>query len=300
MTRVAQRLLTWDGAQWVPNPPLPDAIIVPVVPPGTVPTTTSIAASATTVNAGTNVTFTATVSGSPSVGTVQFQYLANGTTWTDWGSAIAVVAGKATSAAWVSNGTSVSWRAVYSGGTGFGASTSSAVTITVKNLKTATKTVVCSWSKTYQGSGAARTVAEVYQGYYSSTNGNQRGLIGFPALGLPAGTTVTKVEVYLYAAHWGDSGGGTAVLGWHGYSSAPASYTTGGNPNQTRLDWGAKTGGKWVTMASGCHAGFANGTNRGIIVGPGVSTSTLAYYGYFNGYGQANAPQLRVTYQYWG
>jgi hypothetical protein len=275
------------------NPSTSNEVTVPVI--AATPTTTALAVSATAVNKGSNVTFTATVSGAPSEGTVTFQYL-SGSTWVNGGSA-AVAGGKATFT--TAPGATTSYRAVYSGGPNFGGSTSGNVAVTVRTQKTATKTVAASWSKTYQGNGTARTVSEVYQGYYSSTNGNQRGLIGFPALGLPAGSTVTKVEVYLYAAHWGDSGGGTGVFGWHGYSSAPSSYTTGGSQNQTRVAWTTKTGGKWVTMASGCHAGFASGSIKGIIVGPGVTTSTTGYYGYFNGNGQANEPQLKVTYTYW-
>ncbi|MGV0949370.1 MAG: Ig-like domain repeat protein [Azonexus sp.] len=261
-------------------------------------TTTVLTMSDTDVNSGTAVTMTATVSGAPSEGSAQFQFYESGV-WTNYGGTPVVTAGKAT-ISWASPNRTLAWRVIYSGGPSYLGSTSASVTLTVRTQKTTTKTVLATWTACYQQDGDKRAgILEAYQGYYSSTNGNQRSLIGFPALGLPAGSTISKVELYIYAAHWGDSGGGTGVFGWHGYSAAPASYVTGGNPNQTQVAWSSKTGAKWVTMAAACNAGFASGANKGIIVGPGPSTNTLAYYGYFNGNGQANEPQLRVTYSYW-
>lgn len=285
----------WTGNAWGPLAELP-GVSIPVATDIT--TSTTIAASSTSVNQGTNVTFTATVSQSPSVGTVQFQFL-SGSTWTNYSTPVAVAAGKAT-LVWTVGATTYQWRAVYSGSGNYTASTSSAITVTAKTQKTATKTVNATWTRSYQSDGSARSgILEAYQGYYSSTNGNQRSLIGFGALALPSGSTVTKVEGYVYAAHWGDSGGGTGIFGYHGYSAAPASYVTGGTQNAVQLAWSSKTGGKWFTLPAAANAGFQSGANKGFIVGPGPSTSTLAYYGYFNGYSQSSAPQLRVTYTYW-
>jgi hypothetical protein len=301
VTRTYRKPLTWDGSQWVPNPPVPGAYGVPVGGGGVSATTTTLAASATSVNAGSSVTLTATVkSGAAAVGVGSVRFERNSGAsgaWVSIGTVALPASGIIASAFAVS--ATYSYRAVYVGDTAYLTSTSGTLSVTAKTLKTATKTVACSWSKTYQSDGDARTVSEVYQGYYSSTNGNQRGLVGFPALGLPAGSTVTKVELYLYAAHWGDSGGGTAIIGTHGYTAAPGSYVSGGNQDDVRQAWTAKTGGKWITLPSSRNAGFASGAYRGCIIGPGASTSTLAYYGYFNGNGQSSEPQLRVTYTYW-
>jgi hypothetical protein len=281
----------WDGGAWRPeidNPP-PDLV---AIDPGNIATTTTLTVSASTVNAGTAVTLTATVSGTPA-GSVIFERL-SGSTW--------VAISTDTASPWTASHTptaSTSYRARYLGSGVYQPSTSATKTVTVKTLQTATKEISASWSASYQQSGSKRDVSEVYQGYYSSTNGNQRGLIGFPSLGLPSGSTITKVELYVYAAHWGDSGGGTGVFGVHGYTSAPSSYTTGGIQDDVRQAWSSKTGGKWITLPSSRNSGFASGAYRGCIVGPGPSTSTLAYYGYFNGNGQSNEPKLRVTYQYY-
>lgn len=292
MTSVGRKPKVWDGSRWLPDPDVPGAY---AVDPGVQATTTTLASSATTVNAGSNITLTATVKagGAPvTSGNVQFK---SGST------VLATVALNASGQAAHTRAVSATtaFTASYVGDATHSASSSGAVTVTAKTKKTATKTLAASWSKTYQGDGDARTVSECYQGYYSSTNGNQRSLVGFPALGLPAGSTVTKVELYLYAAHWGDSGGGTAVVGVHAYSSAPASYTTGGTQDVKREAWSSKTGGKWIVLPSSVNAGFQSGSSKGCIMGPGPTTSTLAYYGYFNGNGQSNEPQLRVTYEYW-
>lgn len=291
---------TWDGSRWLPDSEPPRASVTPV---GVSATSTTLASSATTVNAGSSITLTATVKTAAGVavpsGSIQFQRNSGaGGAWSVMATVAVNASGVATYSVAVS--ATYSYRAVYVPSGAYLASTSGTVTVTAKVKKSATKTVNCSWSRSYQGDGDARSgIAECYQGYYSSTNGNQRSLVGFPSLGLPAGSTVTKAEVYLYAAHWGDSGGGTAVIGDHNYSSPPASYTSGGNQDVIRQAWSSKTGGKWITLGSSQAARFGAGTAKGVILGPGPTTSTLAYYGYFNGNGQSSEPQLKVTYEYW-
>ena len=260
-------------------------------------TTTRLTLSPNPVNAGSNAAITAVVSSPVNNGTVQFSFYEDGV-WKDYAAPVVPVNGVA-SWTWTNPDRTLSWRGSYSGSATHGPSASPGDTLTVKTLKTGTKTLDASWSGTYQQSGSKRDVNEVYQGYYSSTNGNQRGLIGFAALGLPAGATVTKVEAYVYAAHWGDSAGGTLALGTHGYTAEPSSYTTGGNQDDVRAAWSSKNGGKWITLPASRNAGFASGALRGVIIGPGPSTSTLSYYGYFNGAAQSNNPQLRVSYQYY-
>lgn len=290
MTGTYQKPLVWDGSTWLPNPSLPAAVGIPVT---SVATTTTLSTSASSVNSGTAVTLTATVTGTPA-GSVIFERL-SGSTW--------VAISTDTASPWTASHTptaTTSYRARYLGSGSSLPSTSATKSVTVKTLQTATKTLNAQWSASYQQDGDKRSgIAECYQGYYSSTNGNQRSLVGFNALGLPAGSTVTKVELYVYAAHWGDSGGGTGIFGVHGYTSEPGSYTTGGIQDDVRQAWSSKTGGKWITLPSSRNAGFASGAYRGCIMGPGPTTNTLAYYGYFNGDGQSNQPQLRVTYQYY-
>jgi hypothetical protein len=161
--------------------------------------------------------------------------------------------------------------------------------------KTYVKTYNASWSRSYNGSGDWMSDQDtVNQGYYSSTRGNQRGMIGFPSVTSDlSGATVQKIEVYLYFEHWHQNSGGTAVLGCHGYSSAQSN--SGGIVSQfTSSSW-PKPGGRWVTLPSNTYDEWKSGAYKGINVGPGDSTSLL-YYGKARGYGQTNAPKLRVTY----
>lgn len=131
----------------------------------------------------------------------------------------------------------------------------------------------------------------IFQGYSSagSYNGDQRGLWIFPSITGDVGSgTVTKVEVYLYAAHWYYNAGGTAKIALHGYTSVPTtmpslsySFDSANWPNP---------GGRWLTIPSATYAGWKSGQWRGVAVGPANSTSQT-YYGYFNA-----GAQLRVSY----
>lgn len=163
--------------------------------------------------------------------------------------------------------------------------------------KTYTRTYAASWSGSYDGAGAYNSFYGngVNQGYYSSTNGNQKGMVGFPSTVATdlTGATVNKVEVYLYANHWFYNYGGTAVLGVHGATSRPGTFS--GSTNLLQSAGWPKPGGRWVTLPSSLYAGFAAGTYRGVVLGPGPTTGP-SYYGKFDGVGAAHPPILRATY----
>jgi hypothetical protein len=143
-------------------------------------------------------------------------------------------------------------------------------------------------------------IDECYQGFYSSTNGNQRSAIGFPSLTADlSGATVTKVELYIYAGHWGPDSGGTAVIGYHGASAEPGSWPPSGLvADEKRVGWTTKTGGKWIDVTSIGTSIWSAGTAKGIAFGPGPDNG-LEYYGYFKGPGQTYEPKLRLTYYKW-
>jgi len=166
-------------------------------------------------------------------------------------------------------------------------------------VQTYTKTYTSTWTRSYQGDGDLRiSNGDIYQGQYSSTNGNQRSLIGFDDDTIRAdlsGATISKVEIRLDNTHFYNNSGGTAVLGTHDYGSAPSTWSDSRvNQSRQNFSW-AKGALKWVTVSNSFGTDFKSGAATGIALGPGDSTS-LTYYGYFVGQNGTNKPQVRITY----
>ncbi|SEE84050.1 hypothetical protein SAMN05216483_6737 [Streptomyces sp. 2131.1] len=162
---------------------------------------------------------------------------------------------------------------------------------TAPTPKKVTKTYACSWSGSYAGRGSYNSYYKnsCYQGYYSSTNGTQASLIGFPSSLSSdlSGATINKAEVYLYFDHWYANAGGKAVIKAHSHASRPATFSS--DSEGKTISW-ARNEGKWVDITSV----FDSTKWRGIALDPNSTSST--YYGRARGYGQTNPPKLRVTY----
>jgi hypothetical protein len=112
---------------------------------------------------------------------------------------------------------------------------------------------------------------------------------GFPALGI-SGKTITACHVYLkntYQAYSGKS----ALLGTHGNSSPPSTYT-GSRQNGFNVGWGQGQG-KWVPVPSSVWASIASGSIRGFSLGVDGSDGN---YGYWEGATQSSPPLLKATY----
>ncbi|MEU0857424.1 hypothetical protein ABZ352_18570 [Streptomyces griseofuscus] len=154
-----------------------------------------------------------------------------------------------------------------------------------------TKTYAASWSGSYANRGSYNSYYgnKCVQGYYSSNNGTQAALIGFPAaLGTDlSGATIQKAEVYLYFEHWYANSGGKAVIKAHGLTSRPSSFSSDSQSMSVSF---ARNEGKWVDITSV----FDSTKWRGIALDPNSTSST--YYGIARGVGETNPPQLRVTY----
>ncbi|MFG2143681.1 hypothetical protein ACGFRG_05710 [Streptomyces sp. NPDC048696] len=154
-----------------------------------------------------------------------------------------------------------------------------------------TKTYAAAWSGSYANRGSYNSYygSQLVQGYYSSTNGTQAALVGFPtALANDlAGAKIESVQLYLYFEHWYATSGGRAVIKAHGHSSRPTSFSSDGA--SMSVSWG-RNEGKWIDISSI----FDETRWRGIALDPGSSSST--YYGRARGVGQSNPPQLKVTY----
>ncbi|MBA5222215.1 hypothetical protein [Streptomyces griseoaurantiacus] len=170
--------------------------------------------------------------------------------------------------------------------------------------KSYTKTYQATWHASYRSDGSLNGfspfVSQIIQGFYDSTNGNQRGLIGFDASQIQsdlAGATVTSVKLTLNAEHWYYNDGGTAVVGTHNYTAKPTVWTDS-RVNQNRVtsaSW-PKPGKRTLTLSNTIGNEFKSGTSTGIAVGPGPSSDRL-YYGKFTGSGGgSNAPTLTIQF----
>jgi hypothetical protein len=272
----------------------------PPVGPGTPSVTCS--ANPTTVNDGGNVTLTgrALYNGVGAPGSIVFQYSRDGGAWTSWRTYTVPASGTVT-ATWASNSPDAAWRwrVFYDSSSPSTVTdgTSAAVTVDVRKKTTKTRTYNTNATRSYQGDGDARSVEQMYQGYYDGTNGDQRSVACFA---IPtadwSGWTITKVEAYFYFDHWGNGAGGTAKIGSHTYTSPPASSPRI-TARQSVSGWGRDVG-KWVDITS-WGKGLATGSLKGVALGPANSTDTLKFYGYAHGDGQGNEPKIRITgYKY--
>lgn len=163
-------------------------------------------------------------------------------------------------------------------------------------VRTYTKTWNASWWGTWWvGNGNGRNSGldkdgKVAQGKPPGVGYRQRGAVGFPNMtSTVSGSTIKKVEVYVYAAHWYSSAGGTLQIGTHGHTSKPGTWSGGttGVKNQKL----AKPEGRWITLPSSVHAGVKSGSVRGIQVY--TSSTGSSYYGYLTG----SKTKIRVTYE---
>lgn len=163
---------------------------------------------------------------------------------------------------------------------------------------TATKSFAATWGASYRQDGGKRTdKTDLYQGYVDSFNGNQKSLCGFGVTGIPAGATCVSATVTLYANHWYNNSGGTAVIGTHNKSAEPGSWSSSGtNDNRVRYAWNTKTGSRTISLGTTIGNEFLNGSTKGLMFGPGPSTSA-SYYGYFEDSGSLR-PTITLKYQW--
>jgi hypothetical protein len=172
----------------------------------------------------------------------------------------------------------------------------------VTPVTTYTKTYKATWSGTYDGGSDLVTYYnnEAHQGYYDSSVGNRRSLVGFNSTQIKgdlAGATIKSIKLTAYAMHWYNNSGGTAVIGTHTYTSRPSSWSSSRvNDNRQQSASWPKPGKRTVTLSASFGTDFKSGAATGIAFGPGPSTSHT-YYGKFSGYDAgSNAPTLTITY----
>ncbi len=165
-----------------------------------------------------------------------------------------------------------------------------------------TKQYVATWSGTYRPTSLSTYDGnDVHQGQYND-GVNRRGLIGgfntstdgsSMATDL-SGAAINACSIRLTFFHWYSNGGGTAVIGTHGHSSRPSTFSA--TTNRWQSGGWPRGSTRWVSLGAGVGDEFAAGTTKGISLGPGVSTST-SYYGKAYGAGSGvYVPLLQIEY----
>lgn len=168
-----------------------------------------------------------------------------------------------------------------------------------------TRQYAATWSGTYGYNGGNEYDSwygtEAHQGQYDG--GNKKSLIGgfntstngtSMASDL-SGATAIAARIRLTYFHWWSNAGGTAVVGTHGHTTLPGTFSAATNLWQSA---GVQKGvARWVDLGAGVCAGFIAGTHKGIALGPGPSGSS-AYYGKAYGAGSGvYVPLLELTFE---
>ncbi len=161
--------------------------------------------------------------------------------------------------------------------------------------RTYTTRYYATWSGTYNGSALDTFYGnEMKQGQYG---GDFRGLVGFNSTQIMAdlsGATVEACQGYFYANHWYYNSGGSAKITTHGNSSRPSVWTANPTIRWIQSGW-PKPGGRLIDFGTAVGDEFKAGTTKGFAFGPAASTSLL-YYGRFNGAGMASPPYVEIRY----
>ena len=162
--------------------------------------------------------------------------------------------------------------------------------------------------RTYRGDGSFKSstgsdnVDHAFQGQFDGVDANQRTLLWYdPAGYADAVNTIAGdwewFDLLLFWEHWFQSEGGTAILGVHTVNTPPsigaAMPGAGQFTDQVRYSWpGRYLMGSCSLIAIGAFADrIRDGTFRGLILGPGPTTSPN-YYGYARPYDA----RLRATF----
>jgi hypothetical protein len=162
---------------------------------------------------------------------------------------------------------------------------------------TGQKSFAATWGGSYRQDNALRTdTTDLYQGLYTAINGNQKSLVGFNVSGIPAGATIVAATLSVTAAHWYSSSGGTLIIGTHSYSNKPGSWTGAGTGNRQQYAWDTKTGQRSISLTSAVGQDLLEGSQKGVLFGPGLSSSK-EYYGYMVGTG-GSRPSLTLKYRW--
>lgn len=148
--------------------------------------------------------------------------------------------------------------------------------------------------RAFRSNGSSRSTSRMYQGYYDSTNGNQKSMISFDYAAIQtalAGRNVTGVTLKFRCQFSYYNAGMTAVIGTHNRPDDTAAWS---HANTNREKQSGMQAGEWATVSLGSAIAneFKDNTAKGVVFGPGPSTSKQ-YYGYMY---LSSRPVLTFTY----
>jgi hypothetical protein len=164
---------------------------------------------------------------------------------------------------------------------------------------TYTKRFNATSSRSYDGDGGYRTgdpaTHDCFQGYYSGTHGNTKSIVCFDDAAIRstlAGASIQSVKLKFRVKHSYYNAGLNVHVKTHNFSSAPATYSAGG---EIAARSGCMEGSTYsVTLPLSFATDLKNGNARGVsFYGP---STNRAYYGYLYGPTSNSVPQLIITY----
>lgn len=165
-----------------------------------------------------------------------------------------------------------------------------------------TKTYNCTWSGSYLADNSytvGGSATRAYQGDDNAGDGNRKSMLGFPFSTIVAdmaGSTVQSCKLTIYYQHWWATAGGTAIVGTHNVSNTSHPTTFSGTTNRVQKTGVPNPGSVTIDLGVTIGQNFRDGTAKGIVLGPGPSSSTT-YYGYATGFGGSpNPPTLQITF----
>lgn len=168
--------------------------------------------------------------------------------------------------------------------------------------QTYTTNYFATWSGSYTPAGNYGTFGgstRAYQGDANEGSGNRKSMIGFNYSQIASdlsGATILSCKITLYYQHWWYNNGGTAVIGTHNAAVSSAPSTFSGTTNRVQSASWPIGQSRSVELGTTIGNEFKAATAKGIVLGPGPSSSTT-YYGYASGYGATNPPYLTIQYQ---
>lgn len=161
----------------------------------------------------------------------------------------------------------------------------------------------CTSCRTFQGNNTERppNIGDwAYQGYYSSTYGNQKSMLGFDYTAIQAALSGKSIAACKLKFHVQHSYYSTmdVVIGTHNNTSVSSWPGAGGVTSNRATKINAAAGATY-TVSLGIAIGdeFKAGTTKGIVFGPGPTT-VPNYYGYIVGYQPSSIWNPQLEFQY--
>lgn len=136
------------------------------------------------------------------------------------------------------------------------------------------------WSASYAGDNSKRSPEELYYGYYSSTWGHQKSLVGFAIPDLSGCIEVTSAKFQFYNKHHYLNSGGNIYIALHDYASEPSTWSDGRVDKEEQTVGDApKPGTVSLSLDASIRGKLKTAGVKGFGFGPAPSNSQ-SYYGY--------------------